>query len=451
MGFYRIIKMIFRDILFKIPKKYLVVIIVLLIMFILKTNVFAYSNYDYIPTDSPAVDCIFYDESYIYWNKPYDLHLEQNLAYNSEGIENRYTFYFEIRPQNKTSQYDLLSYPGQAFRLYYQYSGSYTGFMLNLGGNTFYLANINDFDITQDISIQIVITETNSISIVSQGNITRQVALNFGSTYFNEDGTSNLILAGVGTSPFIKNVLIYTANLDSDYYVDLCNIYPCKYLDTSTGVLQYIPGSYDIVTGLFTYFDQWRFNESSLMAEPPPAIQDYAPPTPEPTPTPDYIDYTNNLDSINNSIDNMNNFLQNDNIDNSIVDISSPNVSNSEISNVSDGGFSSIFSIFTNALDNNSDQSIDIYIPNFITGGGTKFITIHSNLVRNAISNTSVIPGTNFTILNLVELIWTALFGYWFIIIITGFVNMIYSGSLISDSSLQKLSSTYTGVTGSML
>ena len=59
--------------------------------------------------------------------------------------------------------------------------------------------------------------------------------------------------------------------------------------------------------------------------------------------------------------------------------------------------------------------------------------------------------GTNFTVLNLVEIIWTALFGYWFIVIITGFVNMIYSGSIISDSSLQKLSSTYTGVTGSML
>lgn len=43
MGFYRIIKMIFKDILFKIPKKYLVVIIIILTMFLLKTNVKGYS------------------------------------------------------------------------------------------------------------------------------------------------------------------------------------------------------------------------------------------------------------------------------------------------------------------------------------------------------------------------------------------------------------------------
>lgn len=442
--------MVFRDILFKIPKKYLVVIIVFLTMFLLKSNVFAYSNYEYIPTDTPAIDCIFYDESYIYYNRPYDLHLEQNLAYNSEGIDNRYTFYFEIKPQSKTAQYDLLSYPGQDFRLYYQYSGNYTGFMLNLGGNVFYLANINDFDITKDISIQLIITENTSISLISQGDIVRQVQLNFGNSYFNQDGSDSLILAGVGTSPFIKNVLIYTANLDSDYYVDLCNIYPCKYLDTSSGVLQYIPGSFDIVTGLFVYFDSWRFNENTLLDEPPPAIQDYVPPTPVPTPEPS-PDYSGALSDINNSINNTNNFLMDSNFNDNDISISSPNVSNQEVVSGSDNFFNNYMSLFADLYNSSDSVSIDIYIPDYINNTGTKFITIRGDLVKNYLINNPIIPGTTFNFYNIVQVVWTALFGYWFINIITKFVTALYSGELMSDKALKELSSTYTNVTSSML
>lgn len=430
MGFYRLIyrigRMIFRDFLFKIPKKYLVVIIVFLTLFIIKTNVFAYSNYDTIPTDSPAVDCIFYEDSYIYYNRPYDLHLEQNISYNSQGLDGRYTFYFEIKPRSLTSQYDLLSYPNDNFRLYYQYGGGYAGFRLNLGGNTFNLADINDFDITEDITIQIVLTELNSVSIITQGDVTRQVALNFGSLYFNEDGLSDLILAGVGTSPYIKNVWIYTANIGSDYYGDLCNIYPCKYLDTSTGVLQYIPGSFDIVSGLFVYFDQWRYEENTLMDEPPPAIQNYTPSTPTPTPTPEFIDYTSSIDNVNNSINNLNDSITNDNISNSIIQVPTMPTDTSGVEN----GVNNIFTTIMNAYTNfNANQDIVFPIP-----FTNKNITINGNYTKN------MLESVNATwIINIITAFWWYVISVYIVKDILKMVDKIQEGKIdnIENSNIK--------------
>lgn len=284
---------------------------------------------------------------------------------------------------------------------------------------------------------------------VTQGEtLINSGTLTLGEDYYNVDGSLHLIIGPNSRSADIKNFKVGISNTDDTYRVGLVNGYPCKYLDSSGATLQYIEGYYDIITGCFIVYDGFSFNENNVMSEPPQEIQDYTPNVPSPSPTPDI---NSGLSNIDNSINNMNSFLQNDTMDNSIIDISSPTISNSQVSSSADSGFSSFFSIFTTGFDSSATKSIDIYIPNYLTGGGTKFITINSNIVRNALSNTSVIPDTNFTILNLIELVWTALFGYWFIVIITGLVNMIYSGSLMSDSSLQKLSSTYTGVTGSML
>lgn len=69
MGLFRLVykigRMVFRDFLFKIPKKYLVIIIVFLTMFLLKNSVLGYSVYDTLHVDDVSTDLVFYKQAYL--------------------------------------------------------------------------------------------------------------------------------------------------------------------------------------------------------------------------------------------------------------------------------------------------------------------------------------------------------------------------------------------------
>lgn len=184
-------------------------------------------------------------------------------------------------------------------------------------------------------------------------------------------------------------------------------------------------------------------NDNNILSSPPDEV---IPPEPTPTPTP-----STGLSNIDNSINNMNNFLQDSNINSNSVNIVSPSVANSQISNVADNIVSAFLGNFINILNTDGESSIDIYIPNYISNTGQKFITIRGYLVRDFLSQTSVIPGLNITLLNVVQTLWSVAFGWWFFNIILGFINGIYSGEILSDEGLKKLAHSYTGVMANLL
>lgn len=464
--------MVFRDVLFKIPKKYLVVIIVFLTMFILKSNVFAYSDYDLIPTDSPAVDCIFYSKVRLPQNVYFDLRLEQtpSFRYQEGGLDNNYWFQIMTYPRNFSSgyydDYIILQEPEELFKLEINsnYGGGRAGLALSLGADYNNLM-VNPFgqqwgtDLAQMNTITFrLMTYTNELSgnlsnfVVQQGdNVINSGNLIFGDNSFNYDGLSPLVIGGGGQYGYFYNWKGGISNSDDSVRTGLFNYYPCKMIDTSNGSIEYIPGAYDIVNGTFVYFDDFIFDDNDLLSEPPQEIQDYTPPatpTPTPEPTPNY---SGALSDINNSINATNNFLTDESASDNLVNINSPSISNSEIAGDVDNAFNSFITGWANLLDSTSPVSVDIYIPNYINNSGTKFITIHGDMIKNFLSTTSLIPGVNLNLLVVVQTLWTVLFAWFFYLIIISFVNGIYSGEFFKDEKLKELTGEYTGVMRNML
>ena len=448
MGFYRLIKkisrMVFRDFLFRIPKKYLVVVIMFLAIMLLKSNVFAYSNYDYIEVDDPVIDNVYY--KYVKITSAFDTGVPAPYYIDSTDFRNNYQFELKCNfVQSGSWGYVFnngeLNSPDN-FGLWYRNPTTSVFFGYFNRGNdlgsysfgTDYEFNIFMYPVGGNTNPSYVVYSGNSV--VSQGSLT------MGTSQVNTSKNQTILLGVDNPIINFENFKIYTHNELSQDVLQV-NLYPCKYRDTSSGSIVYLPGFYDVVSGNFIYFSNLVFSDDDILSTPP---EEVIPPEPTPTPTPGV-----GLSNIDNSINNMNNFLQDNTLSNSSVNIVSPSVANSQIGNVADNIVGAFLGNFVNILNTDGESSVDIYIPNYISGTGQKFITIRGYLVRDFLSQTAVIPGLNITLLNVVQTLWSVAFGWWFFNIILGFINGIYSGEILSDEGLKKLAHSYTGVMANLL
>lgn len=454
MGFFRLIKritrMVSRDILFKIPKKYLVVIIMFLSIFVLKSNVFAYSDYDYINVDDPIIDNVYYkyvriDDGYIFdtgYPSPYYI--------DSSDFRNNYEFVikcnfmdsgawgyvFHNGDVNNPSNFGMW-YRDVRYNLYFGYFGQNNDLSAYTRGLD-YEFDINMLPTGDNVNPSYVVYQGNSLW--TQGNMT------IGSTQVNTTKTDTIHL-GYSSGIKYENFKIYTKNELNQYVLQL-NLYPCKYRDSSGQSIQYLPGFYDTVSETFIYYSHLIFDDNDILSVPP---EEVIPPEPTPTPTPSDSAIVGGLSNIDNSINNMNNFLQDNTISNSAVNITTPSISNTQVVNSADNIFSSFIGDFASLLDTNREAQMKIYIPNYLTNSGQEFITVRSYLVRDFLASTNVIPGLNLTVLDIVQTLWSVCFGWWFFNIILGFINGVYSGEIISDKGLKELTKSYTGVMSNML
>ena len=440
MGFYRLIyrigKMIFRDFLFKIPKKYLVIIILFLTLFIVKTNVFAYSDYDMIPTDSPAVDCVFYSEVRLPLDVGFEVRAEVDpvYLYGEGGLNQNFWYQITARAEGSYDDFNFLQMKNTYFNLYNtsNWGGGNGGIAFDLGNYNNVLVNRYreqwGFDPTIMTTVTFrLMTYANSLNgtssnfVVTQGDTTINSGnLTFGNDSFNSDGDIPLIIGGNGQRGYFYNWKGGTSNADDSVRVGLFNYYPCKMIDTSNGNIEYLPGAYDTVSGFFVYFDDFIFDDNNIMSEPPQEIQDYTPsttPTPTPTPEPTPTDYTGSIDNVNNSINNLNNTITDSNISNSVIQQPSVPTDTSGVETGVNNVFANIMNAFTH-LD--STQNVVFPIP-----FTDKNITLQGSYTRDMLTSVNAI-----WIITFITIFWWYLISRFIIKDILKMVDKIQEGNL---------------------
>lgn len=246
MGFYRLIKkiskMVFRDFLFRIPKKYLIVIIIFLAIMLLKSNVFAYSNYDYIEVDDPVIDNVYY--KYCQLNQAFDTGVPAPYYIDSTDFRNNYQFtlkcsfvqsgswgyVFNNGELNSPTNFGMW-YRNPTTELFFGYFGTNNS-LSSYSFATDYEFNIFMYPVGGGTSPSYVVYEGDTL--YTQGT------MNIGTTQVNTTKNQTILLGVDNPIINFENFKIYTHNeLGQD--VLQVNLYPCKYRDTSTGSIVYLP------------------------------------------------------------------------------------------------------------------------------------------------------------------------------------------------------------------
>lgn len=251
MGFYRIIKMIFKDILFKIPKKYLVVIIIVLSMFLLKSNVKGYSFtnetnvddninssiltfYDGILFKKPLVTDIVIDR---YTNFDYKLLYKQfpkyivpigfgNNNYDNELWGVKPNLFYLITPNYSGNKLcDVFINNSKVGSL--NFGGDIWGTNLNLSVNYY-----SSYEFEDNLMKSTYYLDVNNSGVVSNSSIT------FINNLVN-DSNSPIVFGLYGVDMYYINYFITTGQ-------ELHNLYPAK---NGNKV-----GLYDFNTSKFYYF-----------------------------------------------------------------------------------------------------------------------------------------------------------------------------------------------------
>ena len=170
------------------------------------------------------------------------------------------------------------------------------------------------------------------------------------------------------------------------------------------------------------------------------------------------INETNqSINNMNNNITNVvtqqeetNNFLQDTNVNTSGKTIPSPTIQNSEVVSQIDSTYQDFFSDYLYIFASDLPVTISLYIPNMSTGGIASTINIPSNYVKAHLTSVSI-PFTNYSLLELIYMVWYVLFAFWFLGFATNLVTILFSGEIMDDKGLRKLTNTYTGVSKNML
>lgn len=465
MGFYRIIKMIFKDILFKIPKKYLVVIIIILTMFLIKTNVKAvsYDSEHYVQFkvgSSSNVWRICCDEDFTV--KP-DHRNSQYISTYSKATGD----YTNCRMYKNGSDYYGKELGGaQIFGSLY--SNNNPGSFTSKGEVTFYIINSNsgEQEVIYDTFTKPYITTSSSNIVkydfdylnINGGSMKR--ATIWGDSvfwlYVDYNGTRNYIdLVDYMTTNSSANTVTFSVPrsvlIENSSIVDGRNITFFLYYTYPNGDSS-VASNWNVATyslGTFTLTisssEEEQIN-NDLTQQKLSNINNS-------------INQTNeSINNMNNNINNVvsqqeetNNFLNDTSVNSNDLDINSPDIENDEVVKEIDGTFTNLFNTFNGFLNNSDIQSFNFYIPDMRNGEILSTITIPSDLISSKLSSINLFFLQGVTLLDLVVSIWYVLFTFWFLFFGTKLITLLYSGLIMQSEGLEELTKEYTGISKNML
>ena len=446
MGFFRIfyiIKSCIKSVLYKLPKKWLIMIIFALLMTFGLTKVKGASYID--SADINTNNLTFYEYLDIknnYFDTGINPSVGTSSAHNNRAIyieylqsAQRYSVAFNI---NEDMNNNNLPYNSSesGIELQQQYDPSQSWFRVNRNWNSQSIFNLSN-NTKHELHLNFI---DNYASI--DGHM-----YNFGS-YINDFYTSHTLYLNSNPSYLATTFRVYYMEVDElinngqDVSV-LHKYYASKYIDTTNPLTTTTyNGFYDTITGDFLIFVTGSSATFGNETESP-----IVPPT---EPSGD-TDYTQNLEDINSSINETNDFLQDTNVDSSSTQMPSANVSNQSLINSVDSSFTDFFSDYRTKFINSQSVDISLYIPNMSNGQILSTITINSNYVRDKLRNINLIVPNGLTMLGLIELVWYVVFGFWFLFFVVFLVTTTFSGKIIEEEGITALTEQYTGIAKKML
>lgn len=463
MGFYRLIhrigRMVFRDFLFKIPKKYLVVIIIFLSLFILKSNVFAQSLFLPNKFSDSFIDNVKAMSEYQSGN--YYCFVGGGYA---SGNNNQFRIYYV--PKTYTGKFYFQSDIGTGYMIRLQSSASIIIYETNntatyfgqpsteTKSNCYFLVGVNDpekykqFYGTADVYTNNSFTDyfyssfvapfvtTDSSSIVnwsmssldiSSGNLKN--SNEYGQNYFYLEQIYNGVIyridlnnssyktinAVTNTCTFSipRQQLLSGAYIASTYTYELRLVFQEAQEGGST-FTDYNLGSY--VLDLTTQEEQIT-NDGKMLE----GLEDISNAQQETTNAINNMNenITNSQQETTNSINNLNNNITNDNVSSSVIQ--QPDMPN-DTTGV-ENGVNNIFNVIMNAF-TNFDSSQEVVLPIPFTD---KSITISGNYTRDMLTSVNAA-----WVINFISIFWWYIISVYIIKDILKTVDKIQEGKIDS-------------------